>query len=73
MTVNCGTYMCYDVRAAAATHGDSQCRCTRCTGAPTKRCSSPVEVVLTGSRAALPGLIEILKGPCWGHGASNKG
>ena len=42
---------------------------TRCTWAPTKRCSSPVEAVLTGSRVALPGLVEILRGPCWGHGA----
>ena len=33
---------------------------TRCTRAPIERCSSPVEVVLTGSKAALPGLIEIL-------------
>ena len=38
---------------------------TRCTWAPTERCSSPVEV---GSRVALPGLVEILKGPRWGHG-----
>ena len=41
--------------------------------APTERRSSPVEAVLTGSRAALPGLIEILRGPHWGHGAINKG
>ena len=35
----------------------------RCTRAPTKRHSSPVEVVLSGSEAALPGLIEIPKSP----------
>ena len=39
----------------------------------TKRHSSPVEVVLTGSRVALLGLIEILRGSCWGHGTINKG
>ena len=36
----------------------------RCTWAPTERHSSPVEVVLTGSRAALLGLVEIPKSPC---------
>ena len=46
---------------------------TQCTWAPTKRHSSPVEVVLTGSRVALPGPIEIFMGPCWGHGAINQG
>ena len=46
---------------------------TQCTRAPTERCSSPVEVVLTGSRVALPGLVEILMGPCWGHGTINQG
>ena len=35
----------------------------RCTQAPTKRHSSPVEVVLSGSEAALPGLVEIPKPP----------
>ena len=42
---------------------------TQCTQAPIDRHSSPVEVVLTGSRAVLLGLVEILKGPHWGHGA----
>ena len=37
----------------------------RCTRAPTERHSSPVEAVLTGSGAALPGLIEIPRSP-WG-------
>ena len=45
---------------------------TQCTQAPTERHSSPVEAVLTGSRAALPGLIEILMSPCWGHIAINQ-
>ena len=46
---------------------------TRCTRAPTKRHSSPVESVLTGSREALSGLIEILKGLHWGHGTIDQG
>ena len=33
----------------------------QCTRAPTERRSSPVEVVLTGSRVALLGLVEILE------------
>ena len=37
----------------------------RCTWAPTKRHSSPVEAVLSGSEAALPGLIETPKSPRW--------
>ena len=41
--------------------------------APIKRCSSPVEVVLTGSRAVLPGLVEIIMGSRWGHGTINQG
>ena len=40
----------------------------RCTWAPAKRHSSPVEVVLTGRGVALLGLIEIPKIPV-GHGA----
>ena len=40
---------------------------TRCPRAPTKRHSSPVEAVLTGSGVALLGLIEIPKSPM-GHG-----
>ena len=39
----------------------------RCSRAQTKRHGSPVEVVLSGSEAALPGLIEILKSPDVGH------
>ena len=38
-----------------------------------QRCSSPVEAVLTGSRATLPGLIEILMGPRWGCSTINQG
>ena len=38
---------------------------SRCTWAPTERHSSPVEAVLTGSGAALPGLNEIPRSP-WG-------
>ena len=37
----------------------------QCTWAPTERHSSPVEVVLSGSEAALPGLVEIPKSPRW--------
>ena len=47
--------------------------CQQRTRAPTERCSSPVEAVLTGSRAALLGLVEIFMGPHWGHGAINQG
>ena len=46
---------------------------TQCTQAPTERHSSLVETVLTGSRVALPGLIEIFMGPHWGHGTINQG
>ena len=35
----------------------------RCSQAPTERHSSPVEVVLSGSEVALPGLFEILITP----------
>ena len=54
-----------DVRAAGSGHTRyfSVSLLTRCTWAPTKRRSSPVEVVLTGSKSALPGLIEILEVP----------
>ena len=30
-------------------------------------------MVLTGSRVALPGLVEIPMGPCWERGAINQG
>ena len=36
---------------------------SRCTWAPTERHSSPVEALLTGSKATLPGLIEIPRSP----------
>ena len=44
-------------------HSTSVSFLPRCTQAPTERHSSPVEVVLTGSGAALPGLIDIPKSP----------
>ena len=37
----------------------------QCSWAPTERHGIPAEVVLSGSEAALPGLIEILKSPMW--------
>ena len=46
---------------------------TQCTRAPTERRSSPVEAVLTGSRAALLGLVEIIIGPSWERSAINQG
>ena len=57
----------YKIRVVVATHSTLVLLLPRCTRAPTKRHSSPVEAVLTGSGAALPGLIEIPKSP-WGHG-----
>ena len=51
-----------------ATHSTLVSLLPRYTRAPTERHSSPVEVVLTGSGAALPGLIEIPKSLV-GHGA----
>ena len=53
-----------EIRAVVATHSTSVSLLPRCTRAPTERHSSPVEVVLTGSRVALPGLVEIPKSPC---------
>ena len=47
-----------------ATHSTSVSLLPQCTQAPTKRHSSPVEAVLTGSGAALPGLVEYLS-PQW--------
>ena len=51
-----------------AMHSTSVSLLTQCTQAPTERHSSPVEAVLTGSGAALPGLVELPKSPV-GHGA----
>ena len=57
-----------EIRAVVATRSTSVSILPGCTWAPTKRHSSPVEAVLTGSGVALPGLIEIPKSPV-GHGA----
>ena len=56
-----------EMHAVLATCSTSVTLLPRCTRAPTKRHSSPVEAVLTGSEATLPGLIEIPRSP-WGHG-----
>ena len=53
----CETHM------VAATLSTSVLLLPRCSRAPTESHGSPVEVVLSGSEAALPGLIEILKSP----------
>ena len=53
-----------EICTVVATHSTSVSLLPRCTQAPTERHSSPVEVVLTGSRVALPGLVEIPKSPC---------
>ena len=58
----CGIHM------VVAMHSTSVSLLPRCTWALTKRHSSPVEAVLTGSGVALPGLIEIPKSPV-GHSA----
>ena len=52
-----------ETRAVVATRSTSMSLLPQCTRAPTERHSSPVEVVLSGSEAALPGLIEIPKSP----------
>ena len=52
-----------ETRAVAATWSTSMSLLPRCSRAPTKRHGSPVEAVLSGSEAALLGLIEILKSP----------
>ena len=49
----------------AAMHSTLAMLLLQCTWAPTKRHSSPVEVVLTGREATLPGLVEIPRSP-WG-------
>ena len=51
------------IRAVVAMQSTSMSLLPQCTRAPTKRHSSPVEVVLSGSEAALPGLVEIPKSP----------
>ena len=53
------------MHAVAATRSTSVMLLPQCTRAPTERHGSPVEAVLTGSEATLPGLIEIPRSP-WG-------
>ena len=57
-----------EICAVVAMHSTLVSLLPQCTRAPTERHSSPVEAVLTGSGAALPGLVEIPKSPV-GHGA----
>ena len=52
------------IRMVVATHSTSVLLPPQCTWAPTKRHSSPVEAVLSGSGTALLGLIETPKSPC---------
>ena len=52
-----------EIRAVVTTRSTSMSLLPRCSRAPTERHGSPVEVVLSGSEAALPGLIEIPKSP----------
>ena len=56
-----------EICAVVAMWSTSMSLLPRCTRAPTKRHSSPVEAVLSGSEAALPGLIEIPKSPIERH------
>ena len=56
-----------EICAVVVTHSTSVLLLPRCTWAPTERHSSPVEAVLSGSGAALPGLVEIPKSPCGRH------
>ena len=52
-----------EICMVAAMWSTSMSLLPRCSRAPTKRHGSPVEVVLSGSEAALLGLVEILKSP----------
>ena len=52
-----------EIHAVAATQSTSMSLLPRCSQAPTEWYGSPVEAVLSGSEAALLGLIEILKSP----------
>ena len=49
--------------AVVATQSTSMLLLPQCSWAPTERHGSPVEAVLSGSEAALPGLVEIPKSP----------
>ena len=52
-----------EMHMVAATCFTSVTLLPQCTQAPTERHCSPVEAVLTGSEAALPGLVEIPRSP----------
>ena len=67
LTQGCQELSCTKCRmcAVATTCSTSVMLLPRCTRAPTERHSSPVEAVLIGSEATLPGLIEIPRSP-WG-------
>ena len=56
-----------EIRPVVAMHSTSVSLLPQSTRAPTERHSSPVEAVLSGSGAALPGLVEIPKSPCGRH------
>ena len=51
------------IHAVVATWSASMLLLPQCSQAPTERHGSPVEAVLSGSEAALLGLIEIPKSP----------
>ena len=54
-----------EMHVVVATQSTSMSLLPWCTRAPTERHCSPVEVVLSGSEVALPGLVEIPKSPLW--------
>ena len=56
-----------EIRAVVAMWSTSMSLLPQCSRAPTERHSSPVEAVLSGSEAALLGLIEIPKSPDTGR------
>ena len=56
------------VRTVVAMRSTLMSLLPRCSQAPTERHNSPVEAVLSGSEAALLGLVEIPKSPDVGHG-----
>ena len=66
-TQGCQELSCTECKicAVVAMHSTSVSLLPQCTRVPTERHSSPVEVVLTGSGVALPGLVEIPRSP-WG-------
>ena len=64
-TQGCQILSCteFGARAVVAMWSSAVPLLPRCSWAPTERHSSPAEAVLSGSEAALPGLVEILKSP----------